>query len=233
MIGDFLTYIEAVMVAWFTGYWFLTAIPEALSYVVPSASAERVQVRLDQWVSVETRQSFYRALFIVGVFIAGFIAGDEQYQVAISKSPEALTAQLTSLQNEIAPLRTYKEQHEKTEYPTLTEDQQKLWITTLSPYSGKIAEIQIVVLDSRSELFVDSLTGVARGAHLPEPEVLHGNVSDGVAVASTSIDVATSLTTLLTALGYKLPPPKVAQIGVSEMFKTKYYLRIDLGRKVQ
>jgi hypothetical protein len=109
MIGDFLTYIEGVMVAWFTGYWFLTAIPEALSYVVPSASAERVQARLDQWVSVETRQYFYRALFIVGVFIAGFVAWDEQYQAATMRTPEiALQATVTNLlrKKEISGLRS-------------------------------------------------------------------------------------------------------------------------------
>jgi hypothetical protein len=92
MLGDFLTYIEAVIGVWFTGYWFLTALPEALSYVLPSALLEKMVARLDRWASPETRQYFYRWLFISGIFIAGFLAWDEQYQIAISKSSETLVA---------------------------------------------------------------------------------------------------------------------------------------------
>ena len=105
MLENFLTYIEAVIGAWFTGYWFLTALPEALSYVVPSASPEKLMARLDQWTSYETRQYFYRCLFIVGIFVAGFLAWDEQYQIAISKSPETLVAKVTALQSQLAAVR--------------------------------------------------------------------------------------------------------------------------------
>lgn len=86
MIAHFWVYIETVIGVWFTGYWFITGLPEALSYVMPSAMAEGATARLDQWVSPGTRQRFYRGIFLIGIFIAGFIAWDEQYQIATSKS---------------------------------------------------------------------------------------------------------------------------------------------------
>ena len=38
MFAHLLTYLEAVIGYWFTGFWFLTAVPEALSYVLPDTA---------------------------------------------------------------------------------------------------------------------------------------------------------------------------------------------------
>lgn len=99
MLSDFAAYLVAVIAIWFSGYWFLTAIPEALSWVMPDASTRKVVARVDHWVSVDTRQSFYRFLFVIGFFIAGFIAGDDQYRIAnASAAAPALETRISNLE---------------------------------------------------------------------------------------------------------------------------------------
>jgi len=103
MLAEFRIYVEAVINVWFTGYWFITALPEALSYIVPSFAPESVAARLDLWVSSETRQRFYRAVFLLGIFFAGFVAWDEQYQLATSKAAPAVEAELEQFRQRFWP----------------------------------------------------------------------------------------------------------------------------------
>jgi hypothetical protein len=155
-----------------------------------------------------------------------FSAWDEQYQLATSKSSEALTAQITLLQNEIAPLRIYKEQHEAGEWPALNARQQQEWVAALSKYSGQLRAIQLIDVDSRGELLVDSLLKVFRAAHLPEPTIGTDGIglTNGLRIAGRPKEVGDTAKHLFEKLGYKVPP--VAEIRASQPM-----LQIMIGRR--
>jgi hypothetical protein len=82
MLAEFWLYIRSLLSNWFTWFAVLTAIPEAASWLMTKALAEKVAARLDQWVSPETRQRSWRILSVMGLMFAGFVAWDEQYRVA-------------------------------------------------------------------------------------------------------------------------------------------------------
>ena len=156
MLGDLWTYGEAVISNWLTGYWFLTAIPEALSYILPTASTQRAVARFDQWVSPERRQQSYRALFIVGVFLSGFVAWNDQYQIAIIKSPEAVAQRLLALE-------AYRQEHEVHEWLTIKADKVPVVLAALAatgPHS-----LSIACNDDDCEKLADQVDMTAKTAH--------------------------------------------------------------------
>ena len=87
------------------GFAFLTAIPEVASYVAPHAVTRRVTTWMNELMSPTRRLLAYRALFLLGIFLARFMPWDEQYQIAISKSPEAFTAQIAKLQRQLETVK--------------------------------------------------------------------------------------------------------------------------------
>ena len=91
-MADFWLYIRAVISNWFAGFWFLTAVPELLSCLAPEAWIGRVSRWADQRIKRDARRKIYTFVALLGIFVASFVAWDEQYQSAIRKSPEALSA---------------------------------------------------------------------------------------------------------------------------------------------
>jgi hypothetical protein len=223
---DLLLYSHAIFVNWFSGVRWLTAVPVAASYFMPPTWFAGAQQWIDQRLKADARRKLYVFLAIVGLFWASFYAWDEQYQLATSKSSEALTAQITSLQNEIASLRIYKEQHEAGEWPALNAHQQQEWVAALSKYSGQLRAIQLIDVDSRGELLVDSLLKVFRAAHLPEPTIgTDGTgLTNGLRIAGQPKEVGDTAKQLFEKLGYKVPP--AAEIGASQPM-----LQITIGRR--
>ena len=80
MLAHAFTYAEAVISYWFTGFWFLTAVPEALSYVLLDTTFEMAGKRLDSWVTHPTRRKIYALLAVFGFVVAAFLAWEEQYE---------------------------------------------------------------------------------------------------------------------------------------------------------
>jgi hypothetical protein len=97
MFADFWLYVRLVVGNWLEGYWFLTALPEALSYFMPPQSFQKLAHWLDAQATQETRRKFYAAIAIAGLVFASFSAWDEQYQRATSKSPSALQSEVNQL----------------------------------------------------------------------------------------------------------------------------------------
>lgn len=80
MLAHFLTYLAAVISYWFTGFWFLTAVPEALSYMLPNTTFATAGEWLDSWFNAQTRRKLYALLAAFGFVVAAFLAWDEQYE---------------------------------------------------------------------------------------------------------------------------------------------------------
>src|SRR5581483_1493626 len=120
MLHEIWLYLCAVVGKWFTGYWFLTGIPEAASYVVSGDLMPRCISAFVEKISPNTRQEICRLLFIVGFLIAGFLAWDDQYRIAITKSPEEVEWTISRLRNQVDTLQKYKNSHQAYEWPGLT-----------------------------------------------------------------------------------------------------------------
>jgi len=101
MLTDVETYLAAVFVQWRGMFAFATFIPGALAWVTPEPTLTRIRTKLDEVVTLSARQRMYRVLFLIGVFVAGFFAWREQYQIALSKSPEAVQSQVQRLTTEL------------------------------------------------------------------------------------------------------------------------------------
>jgi hypothetical protein len=74
MLAHAFTYAEAVISYWFTGFWFLTAVPVALSYVLPDTTFEMAGKRLDSWVRLWVR---LRLPALSGAGVGGAVGPEE------------------------------------------------------------------------------------------------------------------------------------------------------------
>jgi hypothetical protein len=74
-----LPYLESVLGYWLSGFWFLTALPEVLSYVLPDTTWEKAGRWLDSQVQRSTRRKVYLMLALLGLAMASFSAWEEQY----------------------------------------------------------------------------------------------------------------------------------------------------------
>jgi hypothetical protein len=167
MLGDIWVYVEAVIGNWFTGYWALSAVPEVLSYIMPNAVTERATARFDEWISPATRQRFYRALFIAGLFVAGFVAWDDQYQVALSKSPEALTQRLDALEQ-------YKHAREIHEWPTIGTDKIAALVAALKLAGPR--SLSIACNDDDCEALAEQIDETAKNRGGWKSHVVSGSI---------------------------------------------------------
>jgi hypothetical protein len=192
-MGDLWTYCKALGANWFDDYGYLTVVPEIFQKVgpifLPDSWVRYVEAKLDGIAKSKNREKISLLLVLAGILFAGYSAWDEQYQIATSKSPEALTVQINSLRSEIEPLKTYKQRHEVEEWPALTDSQEKTWRDDLSKFAGRLRTFQILAQDSRSEQLVDSLVKVAKDANLPEPQILNGGTPDGIMVYGRPPDI--------------------------------------------
>ncbi len=225
-MAEFWTYVMALMSNW--------AALFSLATLVPSACILIMYPRQKAWlahyferINPDVLLSVTRGLFVVGLFFAGFLAWRDQHQIAISKSPIALTEQIVSLRNEIAPLRAYKQQHEAREWPALTQEQQKKWISALAPYAGKLHTLDIVIGDSRSGAFTDSLRSTFQAAGLPDTGVFPGNTPDGLGVYGNRPDIVKTFADLFGQLGFP-----VKSHSDSPLNPQPSQVQIVIGRKV-
>ena len=199
-VGDLQTYVWALVSQWASLFWAVTLVPDVLKLALRPAQQEGM-ARYFEGVKPETFFSVVRVLFVVGLFVAGFFAWDEEYQIATSKSPEALTAQITSLRNEIEPLKTYKEQHEAEEWPALTAAQERDWTALFLKYPAGASSVRIFVSDERSERFVDTLKAALAASHLLAPNVMPGPPIDCMTVTASPPSLANALGKLADELG--------------------------------
>lgn len=195
---EFWLYLQAVISNWFTGFWFLTAVPEALSYMLPEAWFGGISTWLDERIEEDNRRKIYRVIALAGLLIASFYAWDEQYKIAMSKSPEEITKTINGLQAQIDDLRQYKKNHEAGEWPALNPTEQKDWSNALSPFAGKVTAVEIYETDVRSEFLSDSLIKMFKGAKFPEPRVYRGaGLPDGILVTGSPTEVVNVVGNLL------------------------------------
>ena len=92
----FFLYLETVASIWINGYWFVTALAplsvELISYLMSHTATERITARFDEWVSPQIREHVYRALLIVGLFAATFVAWKQEYHRAESLQAQKAAA---------------------------------------------------------------------------------------------------------------------------------------------
>jgi hypothetical protein len=101
MFADTYTYLSAVLGHWWSGYWYLTGVPEALILIFPNPM-RHATAWLDRAVSPNTRLSIYRWIFVGGLLVAGFLSWDEQYQRAGSTDPRDPTSKQSEVIRDLA-----------------------------------------------------------------------------------------------------------------------------------
>ncbi|SRR6266851_5875603 len=89
------TYAVAVFSNWLEGYWVVTAIPAIASRAARFLPwVENVTAWLDRQVPRDTRQRLFDFLFLFGIFVAGFLAWQDQHQLVVELSkPKPTTTQ--------------------------------------------------------------------------------------------------------------------------------------------
>ncbi|HTT76024.1 MAG TPA: hypothetical protein VMF50_08590 [Candidatus Binataceae bacterium] len=109
MLHDIWIYAGSFVGYWFDGYWVLTTLPEI---AVKSAEwfpewAASISTWLDRWLlTAEGRRRLSAALFVIGILAAGFLAWDDQYQLANTVSRPAAQTQIDeAVRDQIAPLQ--------------------------------------------------------------------------------------------------------------------------------
>lgn len=199
MLAELWTYIVALISNWASLIWGTSLIFEVGGLVLRKTQYLVISDWLDRnVVAEETRVTVLRTLLVVGLLIAGFNAWTEQYQIAIAKSPEALTSQVAGLKEEIEPLKQYKEKHEVEERPALNAEEQQEWIVALSPVAAKVQRVEITETEPGSKFLVDSLMNVLTKAGFPQPNIyptLSGE-PDGIVVDGGPKEAITTLSTL-------------------------------------
>ena len=129
-------------------------------------------------------------------------------------------------------LQARERAREVAEYPALTEEQQKKWATAFAPYSDKIGSIEIVVFDSRSELFVDSFRNALQTDNL-YATVHQESIADGVGVTSDSAKLEATVTALFRGLGNRIrPAPPSVKTDPKMGLGDRYLLQIEIGRRM-
>jgi len=133
-MADMWLYIQMLIFNWFNGFSFLTAVPEAFSYIVPGTWFQSANSLLDKHVERDTRRKIYALLALIGLFYASFLAWDKEYQGAISKSPEGVQTQIDELKRTVSDF-------EARQWPTLKTDTIELLAKHLSRYGEHRVEV--------------------------------------------------------------------------------------------
>lgn len=123
MLAEIWAYIVALLSNWASLVWGASLIVDVGGLVLRKTQYLAISGWLDQHVAKEeTRVSVLRTLLVIGLLIAGFNAWDEQYQIAMSKSPEA-TVQ-SEIHKQVDPLKEQVKQLEplKSEISQLQAD---------------------------------------------------------------------------------------------------------------
>lgn len=99
MLTDFGAYIWAVFVQSRGIYSLATFVPGAFTWVQSNERVANVIEYIDRHViTLTNRRRFYRFLLIAGITFASFLAWDEQYKVANSRSSQELAGRVEGLQ---------------------------------------------------------------------------------------------------------------------------------------
>jgi outer membrane murein-binding lipoprotein Lpp len=105
MVSELQIYVRSLLSNWAGLFSAGSLIVDAAGFVLKKSQILAIGDWLDRWVVEETRIRILRASLIAGFLIAGFIAWDEQYQIAISKAPQTLTARVATLQSQLDAVR--------------------------------------------------------------------------------------------------------------------------------
>ena len=140
----------------------------------------------------------------------------------------AAAGKIDQLQSQVTALQKYKQAHEAQEWPALNAEQQAELVAALSKYSGQLKLIQIIDVDSRGELLVDSLLKMFKAAHLPKPTIGTDGIgmTEGLMIAAKPKEIGEIIKGLFEKLGYQVPPVN-DQFGPSQSM-----LQILIGRRI-
>jgi hypothetical protein len=105
MLSELRVYAWDLISNWAGLFWAGSLILDVVSFVLKKSQILAISDWLDQWMVEETRLRMLRTVLIAGLLIAGFLAWDEQYQIAISKSPETMTAEVSTLTSQLNEVR--------------------------------------------------------------------------------------------------------------------------------
>jgi hypothetical protein len=98
MLADIVVYLWAVISNWAGLIWAALFVTDLAGLMLRKAEYSALSDWLDKHVVPEDiRVPIVRTLLIIGLFIASFIAWDDQYHVAIGKSPEAIESRMSQL----------------------------------------------------------------------------------------------------------------------------------------
>jgi hypothetical protein len=105
MLAEIWTYICALLSNWASLIWGTSLIFDVGGLVLRKTQYLAVGQWLDEYIAENTRVAVLRTLLVLGLLIAGFNAWDEQYRIAISKSPQALSEEVSKLQGQLNSVR--------------------------------------------------------------------------------------------------------------------------------
>jgi hypothetical protein len=100
-MGHLWVYIPALISNWAGLFWAVTLIPDVGNLALRTSQKEWFAQHFER-VNPDMFFSAVRVLFVFGLFLAGYFAWDEQYQIAISKSPESVEQTIKGLSAELA-----------------------------------------------------------------------------------------------------------------------------------
>jgi hypothetical protein len=148
--------------------------------------------------------------------------------VDAQQAAQAAAARIDQLQATVSDLQRYKNEHEAEKWPALTDEQKKDWAAELAKYSGLAwgghpKQIEIINLDSRGELLVESLEEVFMVADLGNARVFNTGWRSGLSIESNPKEMGETVKRLLEKLGYNVPPVTLAGDQT---------LRIYIGKRV-
>jgi hypothetical protein len=124
MWADLRVYAWDLISNWAGLFWAGSLVLDVAGFVLRKSQILAISDCLDQWIVEENRIRILRIFFIAGLLIAGFIAWDEQYQIAISKSPEALTQTIGVLSTNLAVFQ-------QREWPVIKASKERELVKTL------------------------------------------------------------------------------------------------------
>lgn len=210
MFTEIYTYVVALVSNWAALIWGTSLIFDVGGLVLRKNQYLAFSERLDWYVAEETRVTVLRTLLVIGLLLAGFNAWNEQYQLAISKSPDTLATQVSEqnrtirdLNSKVASLQSEQSKYLAQKWPALTNAQISDWAQKLSKY--RVTLLLVYYADEHSEAFRDSLDEVFKRAGWPNPGALEAANNIGIAILAKQDDpAAATLASLLKPIAHSV-----------------------------
>jgi hypothetical protein len=98
MFSDISTYFWALVCNWAGVIWAADFVLLVVGLMLRREQYDRLATFLDGYIEEPNRVAFLRGLLVVALVISGFLAWDDQYRIAITKTPAAIDGRISSLE---------------------------------------------------------------------------------------------------------------------------------------